>query len=79
MIDFESLQIGKLIRDVRKRRGLSIEAAAVKLQLLGCDVSFSMLQKYESETARQRARELVALSVIYETDLARLITEQITA
>ena len=60
--------IGDNIRRLRLASGLSQEAVAAKMQLMGCDLSRSVYSQIECGTYNIRVRELIALKNIFHTD-----------
>ena len=76
MLDLEHLKVGEILQKVRQRKKLTLAPVAMKLQLMGCDVSIFTIIRLESDRSRLRVKELLGLSEIYGVDLAQLIREK---
>lgn len=76
MLDLEHLKVGEILQKVRQSKKLTLAQVAMKLQLMGCDVSIFTIIRLESDRSRLRVKELLGLSEIYGVDLAQLIREK---
>ena len=66
-------QIGKNIRRLRKRRGLTQEIMAARLQIAGCDITRSAVAKIESGQRHLYADELILIKNILNTTYDELL------
>ena len=60
------LNIGKNIKDLRTKRGLSQEKICAELQRRGCDIGRTTYAKYESGELNIRASVLIELRKFYK-------------
>ncbi|MBE6603296.1 MAG: helix-turn-helix transcriptional regulator [Ruminococcaceae bacterium] len=67
-------QIGKNIRRLRKRCGLTQEIMAARLQIAGCDITRSAVAKIESGQRHLYADELILIKNILNTTYDELLT-----
>jgi transcriptional regulator with XRE-family HTH domain len=61
------MNIGRNIRNLRKRKSLTQNQVVAKMNLLGLNISLSTYAKIETNRINIRVSELVALSAILET------------
>jgi transcriptional regulator with XRE-family HTH domain len=61
----QDISMGKNLRDLRKKRNLTQEQVAAKLQILGCDITRSVYSRYETGELNIRVSDLVALREIF--------------
>ena len=64
----QDIQIGKTIRELRKKSGLTQEQVVSRLQLKGLETSRSSYSQIECGTYNIRISELQALSELFDTD-----------
>ena len=66
-------QVGRNIRSIRERRGLTQEQLSAKLQLGGCDVTRSAMAKIEVGQRHLYVDELRLLKEILNVDYEEII------
>ena len=65
----QDINLGKNIKSIRNRCGMTQEYVATQLQLMGIDISRSIYSQIECGTYNIRASELIALSKLFSTDI----------
>ena len=60
--------IGKNLRHLRKKSGLTQEQTVAKLQIMGFDITRSVYSRYEIDRLNIRISELVALKLIFNCE-----------
>lgn len=58
--------VGKNIRNLRERKGMTQETLAAKLQLMGCDITRSAVAKIEVGQRHLYADEIILLKEILQ-------------
>ena len=66
-------QVGENIRTIRKKRKLTQDQLAAKLQVLGCDITRSALAKIEVGQRHLYADEIKALKEILNVSYERIL------
>ena len=66
-------QIGKNIRRLRKRAGLTQEIMAARLQIAGCDITRSAVAKIESGQRHLYVDELILMKNILDVTYEELL------
>lgn len=64
----QDIQIGKTIRELRKKAGFTQEQVVAKMQLRGLDISRSSYSQIECGTYNIRISELIALKELFNVD-----------
>lgn len=59
-------RIGRNIRNIRERIGMTQEVLAIKLQLCGCDITRSAVAKIEVGQRHLYVDEIILLKEIFE-------------
>ncbi|MBR3307931.1 MAG: helix-turn-helix transcriptional regulator [Lachnospiraceae bacterium] len=65
----QDIRLGKNIRSLRKKAGLTQDQVASKLQLAGCDISRSIYSQIECGTYNIKVSELLELAKIFCCDM----------
>ena len=65
-------KVGKNIRDLRERAGLTQELLATKLQLKGCDITRSAIAKIEVGQRHLYPDEIILIKEILKADYAEI-------
>ena len=68
------LDIGHNIQRLRKAAGMTQDQAVAKLQLMGLNISKSTYAKLETNRMNIKVSELVALSKIFDADIAEFFS-----
>ena len=69
-----ALDIGHNIQRLRKAAGMTQDQAVAKLQLMGLNISKSTYAKLETNRMNIKVSELVALSKIFDADIAEFFS-----
>ena len=64
------LDIGHNIQALRRRAGMTQDQVVAKLQLMGLSISKSTYAKLETNRMNIKVSELIALSKIFDADIA---------
>ena len=68
------LDIGHNIQRLRKAAGMTQDQTVAKLQLMGLNISKSTYAKLETNRMNIKVSELVALSKIFDADIAEFFS-----
>lgn len=71
----QDMEIGSVIRKLRKKAGLTQEQTVAQMQILGCSLSRSSYAKIEAGIANISVNELAALRKILKVDYNAFFSE----
>ena len=68
-----NLKVGKCVQNLRKKKGWTQELLAVKLQLVGCDLTRSAIAKIEVGQRSLYPDEIKALLGVFQVSTEELL------
>ena len=77
--DSDDKNTGENLRKLRLQSGISLEAAAQRLQANGCDISADTLLKIEQGYRRISIRELKCLKQLFQCEYSDILDEALTS
>lgn len=69
-------RIGKRIRNIRDKKGVTQESLAAKMQLAGCDITRSAIAKIEVGQRHLYVDEIILIAKILGCDYKEILSEE---
>ena len=69
-------KIGKNIKSIRDKKGVTQESLAAKMQLAGCDITRSAIAKIEVGQRHLYADEIILIAKILSCDYKEILSEE---